>query len=427
MAAKEGTYQGADPLRPVLDAVQTDSARLSGSDALKYDALYPISAGWPPSKQDPFQPHDNWDAFCRRQKQEYVELDSNLREFEGVDEKLRELEVSSGELTAVLTKWQIEIGVAHTFVTRAEKAAAKAGSTSCFCFSSGGLEEKRAAAEEELRIARGALDAAEKEERSAQAKLERPLEELHRLQEQRKSAAARASDQMEILDSLFTDTSDAAEQVAEDQVARLLQTGAQIEAALTAQKEALRLLHTALLHFEGGQARLRGQGTGGLAEELRLHQAAALLASSTSAIQKALSAAPFAPGAARLKTDPGGPLGAFLNAGLPNVLHGSGGPAAAGKLRGLFDGAYTEVLALYQWHEKFVANIVDDLETNAASLVVAKKALLEERLRLVRQVSVQRQVTNTERRRSSRISDGVPEASRLDQYANGEEPGRLDW
>lgn len=93
MAATEGPYQGPTSLRPVLDTVQADSARLSGSDTLKYEELYPVSAGWPPGKQDPFQPHDNWDAFCRRQKQEYAELDSNLREFDGVDEKLRQLEV----------------------------------------------------------------------------------------------------------------------------------------------------------------------------------------------------------------------------------------------------------------------------------------------------------------------------------------------
>jgi hypothetical protein len=81
-------------------------------------------------------------------------------------------------------------------------------------------------------------------------------------QERHKAAAAKEADQMAILDSLFTDTSDAAEQVAKDQVARLLQKGAQIEAALAAQKEVLRLLHAALVHFEGGQSRLKGAGGG---------------------------------------------------------------------------------------------------------------------------------------------------------------------
>jgi hypothetical protein len=74
---------------------------------------------------------------------------------------------------------------------------------------------------------------------------------------------------MAILDSLFTDTSDAAEQVAEDQVARLLQKGAQIEAALAAQKEVLRLLHAALVHFEGGQSRLKGGGESGVGVQVR--------------------------------------------------------------------------------------------------------------------------------------------------------------
>lgn len=92
------------------------------------------------------------------------------------------MQVSSGELNAVVTKWQVEKGVAQAFVTRAEKAAAKAGSTGCFCFNGGRSEEKRAAAEGDSSIAHGALAAAEKEKRSAQAKLERPQEELRHLQ-----------------------------------------------------------------------------------------------------------------------------------------------------------------------------------------------------------------------------------------------------
>jgi hypothetical protein len=162
--------------------------------------------------------------------------------------------------------------------------------------------------------------------------------------------------------------------------------------------------------------------------QLRLHQASALLASSSSAIQKALSTAPFALGNARLKQEPRGPLASFLGTELPDALRGPDGLTAAQKLNGLLESAYEEVLALYQWHDKLVANVVEDLESNAASLVVGKRALLQERLRLVRQISVQRQVTIFERRRSSRVSEGGLETpTTLDQYASGPEAGRLDW
>lgn len=68
-------------------------------------------------------------------------------------------------------------------MTKAERAAAKAGSTSCFCVINKKIaEEKRAAAEEDLRVASANRDAVEKEERTEQARLEGPKAVLLELQ-----------------------------------------------------------------------------------------------------------------------------------------------------------------------------------------------------------------------------------------------------
>jgi hypothetical protein len=86
------------------------------------------------------------------------------------------------EIGNTIRRYQLEKKVAQDFMTKAERAAAKAGSTSCFCVNKKNAEEKRAAAEEDLRVASANRDAVEKDERSEQARLEGPKMVLLELQ-----------------------------------------------------------------------------------------------------------------------------------------------------------------------------------------------------------------------------------------------------
>jgi hypothetical protein len=79
--------------RPTLESIRAESARVAGSDALKYDELFPITSRWPSKGQEAYQPHDNWDQFCKGQRQAFLQLDGELQESEGLEEQLRKAEV----------------------------------------------------------------------------------------------------------------------------------------------------------------------------------------------------------------------------------------------------------------------------------------------------------------------------------------------